>query len=169
MKAQKIALTALLAASLVAGKEALGFIPNVEIITLCIAVYGAVFGMGISFAAVLIFCALEGFLYGFGYWLLLYITYWPFVAVVFSLIAKRSERLVWFALAAVALTIFFGVWSTALDTFFMTAKPTLRFFGIRYFNGAPFFITHIICNAIVFPTAFVPLRDAVKRISTKTK
>ncbi|MDR1905656.1 MAG: hypothetical protein LBQ27_01905 [Clostridiales bacterium] len=161
---KKIVFTAVLAASLTAGKFILSHIPNVEVITFFIVMYSVVFGIGVSLPAVLIFCAVEGFLYGLQYYLVTYFVYWPLLALFAYLISKKTQKFWIFSIYAVMMTIFFGLLSTFIDTLFLTNGFSTRFFVIRYFNGIIFYITQIVCNAVLFPTAFDPVKKILTRL-----
>ena len=77
--AKALALVGLMAATVECGKLALSFLPNIEVVTLLLALYGYVFGWyGVS--AAVVFVCIEPMIYGFGPWLLTYMIYWPAVS-----------------------------------------------------------------------------------------
>jgi hypothetical protein len=89
--ATRLTLIAVLAATLTAGKTALAFIPNVEIVTLLLILFGVVFGWRISLPAALIFCTLEIFIWGFfPVYVLLYFIYWPLLTWLADVFGRRS-------------------------------------------------------------------------------
>jgi hypothetical protein len=165
---KRITLTATLAASITAGKFALSWLPNIEIVTLLICLYAVVFGLRTAFPAVTVFCLVEGFLFGFSVYLILYLVYWNMLALFAALLAAKTKKALFFTAYAVLMTVFFGVLSTALETlFFSAASAAWRYFVLRYFYGIPFFVTQIICNAVLFPAAFAPLRNALEHMKNK--
>lgn len=158
-RALKIALIAVMAATIEVGKLALAFIPNVEIVTLLCATFGFVFGWS-GLVATYIFILLECFVWGFNTWVLTYVIYWPLVTFVFSLLGRRNflNRYV-STLIAVTLTAFFGVLSSLVDTGLLTGFWD-RFwyrFSIVYVRGISFYLTQIICNLFMFLLVFKPL------------
>lgn len=153
------------AATLSCGKLALSMIPNVEIVTLLTALYGYVFGVWGLFAS-LIFVTVEPLMYGFGTWVLTYYLYWPLVAFVFMLLGRAHVRgRVTLTLAAILLTLWFGVFSSLVDVGLFSGSYDRFFyrFGIYYLRGIPFYLTQIACNMILFPILFRPMSNVLKR------
>ncbi len=163
--ASKVALVGIMAATAEVGKLALAAIPNVEIVTLLLALYAYVFGcLGILAAAV--FVCIEPLIWGFGSWMLSYFIYWPLVALIFWLLgATRVKNRFILAGIAVTLTAFFGVLTSAVDVGFFMGKfdGFLYRFSIMYMRGLPFYITQIICNAALFVGVFPFLSRKLKQ------
>ena len=79
-----VALIGVMAASVECAKLALSFIPNVEVVSLLLALYGYVFGwMGVVCAFV--FVLTEILVWGVGSWLVSYLIYWPMLAFIFMI------------------------------------------------------------------------------------
>ncbi len=162
--AQKVALVGIMAATVECGKLVLAAIPNVEVVTLLIALYGYVFGYLGALASVIFVC-IEPLVWGFGSWMLSYFIYWPLVAIVFWLlgVTRVKNR---FALTgiAVTLTAFFGVLTSAVDVGFFMGKfdGFLYRFSIMYMRGIPFYVTEIVCNAVLFLSIFPFLSRKLK-------
>lgn len=158
-RALKIALIAVMAATIEVGKLALAFIPNVEIVTLLCAVFGFMFGWS-GLAATYIFVLLECFVWGFNTWVFTYVIYWPLVTFTFILLGRHNLNNRYVAtLIAVTLTAFFGVLSSLIDTGLLTGLWN-RFwyrFSIMYVRGLSFYLTQIICNLLLFLFVFKPL------------
>ncbi|MDE6059872.1 MAG: hypothetical protein K2G31_00135, partial [Clostridia bacterium] len=81
-----VARVAAMAAMLTAFKFALSFVPNIEVVTLLILVYGSAMGIAYALPATLIFCSIEVAIYGAGSWVLLYFIYWPLLALLAGLL-----------------------------------------------------------------------------------
>lgn len=160
-----LAFTALAAASIECGKLALSAIPNVEIVTLLCALYGYCLG-GYGIVATIIFVCIEPLIYGFGTWTISYFLYWPMVALVFCFFKKANiqSRLV-FTLAAIALTVWFGLLTSLVDTglFSGVFESFFSRFKILYLRGLVFYALQIGTNAVLFPILFKPLS---KRLSS---
>ena len=90
-RAIKLALIAVMAATLEGGKLALSFIPNVEIVTLLCAVYGYVFGLS-GIVATYVFVGLETLIWGANTWVVTYLIHWGAVALVFMLLGKARVK-----------------------------------------------------------------------------
>lgn len=151
---------AFMAAMLTAFKFALSFVPNVEIVTLMICVYGSAMGLGYALPATLVFCAVEAAIYGAGSWVLLYFVYWPLLAVVASL-TLRGKR-VWLAvIIGIVGSAIFGVLSASCDTLFCVASLAPNRLGdywiAYYIRGLYFDIVHIISNAVILAMLYAPL------------
>ncbi|MDE5756185.1 MAG: hypothetical protein K2I23_03765 [Clostridia bacterium] len=164
-RALKLALIAIMAATLEGGKLALSFLPNVEIVTLLCAVYGYVFGI-CGIIATYVFVGIETLIWGANTWVITYLIHWGCVAFVFMLFGKFKiqNRLIATA-TAVLLTVAFGVLSSLVDTGLLTGffNDFWKRFAIIYARGFVFYITQIICNLLLFLIVFKPL---VKRIDT---
>lgn len=154
--AKAVALVGVMAATVECGKLALSFLPNVEVVTLLIALYGYVFGRyGVAAAAV--FVCIEPLIYGFGSWAITYIMYWPLVAAVFMLLCRSHVKNRWLlTLAAVGMTVIFGLLSSAIDSavYFGVNEHYLSNLVLYYLRGIVFYAVQIACNAALFPTVF---------------
>ena len=159
--ARAIALVGITAATVECGKLALAALPNIEIVTLLVALYGYVFGW-YGVASAVVFVSIEPLIYGFGTWLPSYFIYWPLVAVVFMLLAKMRVRSRWLlTAAAVVLTVFFGILTSLIDVGLLSGNFDRFFyrFGVYYARGIVFYAIQIACNAVLFPLAFRFLAD----------
>ena len=154
--ARFVAYTALAAASLTAGKFVLSAIPNVEIVTLLCAVYGFVLGAQ-GVLATCIFVACETLIYGLGPWVISYAIHWPAVALVFWLLSRfiKPSRVIP-TIVAVIMTTSFGVLTALVDVGLFSGfwDDFGQRFAIYYARGAVFYVTQIVCNALVFPLLF---------------
>ena len=166
--AKIVALVGIMAATVECGKLALSFIPNVEVVTLLLAVYGYVFGWAGVIAAV-VFVGIEPMIWGFGSWVVTYFIYWPSLALVFCLLRRVKFRSRWFFTAVAALmTVIFGILSTIVDVLFLTGITSYFFKNliIFYARGIVFYVVQISCNLVLFPILFEFLTkklDIIKR------
>ncbi len=156
LNARGVALVGIMAATLECGKLVLSFIPNVEVVTLLVALYGYVFG-GLGIIAAAVFVCIEPLIWGFGSWFITYIIYWPLVAAVFMLLRRReiTSRL-WLTLCAVGLTLLFGVLSSSIDSAFYLGinENYLQNLLLYYARGIVFYLVQIVTNGVLFPTVF---------------
>lgn len=176
-----IAVVAVFTAMLSGGKFALMAIPNVEVVTILIALFSAVWGWKYSLPATIVFVILETFLWGFNTWVIEYMIHWPFVALVFGLLGKVSfksdaTKVVCFTVCAVVVTILFGVQTSIVDTllayssskgFWVVTKEFWYRFSVLYVRGLVFFTVQTISNCIMFTCAYLPLEKVLRSIKLK--
>ena len=161
-----IALVGIAAATLECGKLVLSFLPNVEVVTLLVALYGYVFGW-IGVCAAVVFVCIEPLIYGINTWVITYFIYWPLVALVFMLLRRAKVRNRWIiTAAAVGLTVIFGILSSLVDTALMLGVNEYYFKNllIYYTRGIVFYAVQIASNAVLFPLLFTFLSDKLKMI-----
>lgn len=164
--AKSIALVGIMAATVECGKLVLSMIPNVEVVTLLLALYGYVFGpLGVISAFV--FVSIEPLIYGFGTWVVSYYLYWPLVAFTFMLLAslKVKNRFI-ITGVALLLTFFFGILSSLVDVGLLSGyfdKFWYRF-SVYYARGAVFYIVQMLCNAVLFLFLFKFLSERLSKI-----
>ena len=166
---RKIALVAIMAATLECGKLALSFLPNVEVVTLLTALYGYSFGY-LGILASVVFVCIEPLIYGFGTWTVTYFLYWPLVAAVFMVLGLVRVRSRWVSTgAAVMLTVWFGVLSSLVDIGLLSGNFDRFFyrFSIYYSGGFLFYTIQIATNAVLFPLLFNFLRDRLIKIRSR--
>ena len=155
-----------MAATLEAVKLALSALPNIELVSLLVALYGYVFGPCGVLAAV-IFVGAEILIWGVNTWVISYLIYWPLLAILFWLLGKKgvSNR---FTLTGIiiAMTAFFGVLTSLIDIGLFTGYWN-NFWGrftIYYMRGIWFYVTHVVSNTIIFITLFKPLATLFQRL-----
>ncbi len=163
-----VARVAAMSAMLTAFKFALSFVPNVEVVTVLILVYGSAMGIAYALPATLIFCAVETAIYGFGSWVLLYFVYWPLLALAAGILLRGAR--VWLALAlGVIGSVLFGVLSACCDTLFCAANlaPSYlgRYWAAYYLKGLYFDLAHVISSAVTVAVLYVPLVAVLKKIA----
>jgi len=165
-----LALVAVLAATLTAGKLALAIVPNLEIVTLLIMVYSVVFGWRVGLPAVLIFCTLEIYIWGFfPVYVLLYYIYWPLLVVLAWGFLRRADNIK-AAIFACVVTLLFGFLSGLLEVLFLYSFEAVDFgkvYWANYLRGIPFYGMHIGGNLIMALFLFTPLKRVMERVRTK--
>ena len=166
-----IVLTALAAALLSAGKQALAAIPNVEVVTLLIMLYAACLKPQIAFAATAIFIVIECFIWGIHTWVLAYVIHWNFVAFMtflLSRIFKIKNRFVYFGFT-VLVTASFGVLTTAIDSLVAAGrgKNFAKVFALVYVRGIYYYVIHVVGNAVFNITLFAPMRTILDKLMIK--
>lgn len=164
--ARMLALVGVMAATVECGKLALSFLPNIEIVTLMLALYGYVFGWyGVVSAGV--FVCIEPLIYGFGSWVITYALYWPVVAAVFMIFGRIGLKNRWILTAsAVGMTAILSLLSAVIDTAFYLGINENYYanLGLYYVRGIVFYAVQIACNAALFSTVFIYLLDKLSYI-----
>ena len=155
---------AVMAGMLTALKFALSFVPNVEVVTLLIAVFSAVWGVKYSAPATIVFCLVEMAIYGIGGWVILYFIYWPLLAVVFHFALRKLRG--WKALVvataiAIVFSVFFGVLSASAETLIVIGNVSPdrlgTFFVSYYIKGLWFDLVHTVSAGASVIALFLPL------------
>lgn len=166
---RKVALIGIAAATIECGKLALAAIPNVEVVTLLIALYGYVFGVW-GVVASLVFVSIEPMIWGVNTWVITYYLYWPLVAAVFwGLSRLRVKNRFVLTGAALMLVAWFGVLSSLVDVgLFMGVFDKFWYrFGILYSRGIVFYAVELATNAVLFPTCFPFLSELLFKIKSR--
>ena len=146
--AKKIAFVGISAATVECAKLALASLPNVEVVTLLIAVYSYVFG-SLGVLSSFVFVCIEPLIWGVNTWVITYFIYWPLLALVFMLLGRAKIKNRWLISAvAVLMTVFFGVLSSFVDIGLFSGRFDRFFyrFSIYYTRGISFYITQILKN-----------------------
>ena len=171
----RVALIAVMAATVEAGKWALAAIPNVEVVTLFCALYGYVFGW-MGMAATLIFVWMESMIWGFNTWVIEYIIHWSAVCGFFWLLGRlRVKNRVVLTLVAVLLTIAFGVQSSIIDVlvymrggrFYAKTTNFWYRFTVYYMRGIWFYVAEVVTNLVVFPLLFIPMQRLLHKLGDR--
>lgn len=169
---KKLVLIAVLGASLNVVKFALMYIPNVEAVTLFIVIYTYVFGLTTSIPATLVFCVIEGFLFGFDpSWLIAYFIHWPFIAVVaaFCKLLKIKFPLLIAVIIGLA-TALFGFQSTFI--YYWTGgaigKPGwVDRYWMTYMAGIWFYVAEVASALVMITFLFKPLVKVLTKLKCK--
>ncbi len=161
--AKVIARIALMSASLVAGKFALSFIPNVEVVTTLIIVYGVVFGFESVFATI-VFCTLDIFIYPPSLDVIIsYYIYFDLLAIISATMSNLGvkNKYVYLSLGVI-MTALFGVITSAFYSLFFGTP----FFAV-YVAGLLYYAIHIIANVIFISIGFTPLKKVLTKVKNK--
>ncbi len=154
-----IVLIGMMIATIEVVKQALVSIPNVELVTFLIIIYTLYFGKRI-FYALPAFALIECLIHGFGIWSIMYFYVWPILSIV--VLKFRDQTSVWFWSIVAGL---YGLLFGALCTI-----PYIVLTGWRaafgwWIAGIPFDLVHGISNFLVCMVLFVPVSNAMKKVS----
>lgn len=153
-----LCLTAMMGVLLTVSKEAMAFLPNFEPVTLLVILFTLVFG-GAALGAVGVFLALEGLLYGFGLWWIMYLYIWPLLALLTLLLRRLGWDRAWqWALAAGGFGLLFGGLCSLVYLPMGGPKMMLTW----TLAGLPFDAVHGGGNFLLMLVLYRPLRRALE-------
>lgn len=158
-KIQDIVVIGMMAASMEVAKLALSFLPNIELVSLFIIIFTLFLGNKV-FYGIFVFVILEGFLYGFGLWWIMYLYCWPILALLTKLLHKQSS-IVAFALLSGTYGLFFGALCSI--PYLFIGGPVMFF--SNWVTGIPFDIAHCLGNIIICFILFKPLFYIMERVT----
>lgn len=156
--AKEIALIGAMIAVLEVAKNALVFLPNVELVTLLVILFTLFFGKRIL-CVIPAFILIEGCLYGFGLWWIMYAYIWPLLALLAYLFRKQESVWFWSILSG-AYGLFFGA-LCSIPYFFIGGWKTAFTWWVA---GIPYDIIHCVSNFILCRLLFVPLSNVLKKM-----
>lgn len=158
LHSKDIALIGVMVATIEVAKISLSFLPNIELVSLLIILYTIFFGRQIIYV-VLTFVCIEGVLYGFGIWWIMYLYIWPLLALLAYIFRKQDSAWFW-AILSGTYGLVFG---------FLCSLPYVVTSGIPaafayWIAGIPWDVLHCIGNFGLMLVLYVPLRNVLKRI-----
>lgn len=156
--AQDVAEIGMMTALIEVSKQALAFLPNVELVSFLIIVFTLIFGRKVIYSA-LAFIAIETCIYGVQTWVIMYLYIWPLLSLLAWLLRRQDNALL-FAL----LSGFFGLAFGALCSipYWFIGGPSMAF--AWWIAGIPFDIVHGISNFILMLTLYRPVVVVIRRI-----
>ncbi len=164
--AKTVAFVGIMAAIIECGKLSLAFLPNIEVASLFVALFGYLFGW-YGVAAAVVFVCIEPLIWGFGSWIVTYVIYWPTLAILFMMLGKMSVKNR-YVITAIAFgsTFLFGVLSALVDTAFLLGVNGrfLANFFLYYFRGIIFYTIHLACNVVSFILLFPYLSKKLQKL-----
>ncbi len=141
-------------------------IPNVELTTFWIIMFSLFFGNKI-FLAIPVFILLEGTMFGFGLWWIMYLYAWPLLAIVARVMRKMDYVMGWSILSAV-FGLLFGLLCSLPYVVIGTVDGNLASglrAGFNYFiAGIPFDIIHCVGNFAIMLVLYYPVRAVMKNV-----
>lgn len=157
MKTMEIVTMGILSAILLAAQVSLGFLPNIELVTLLLIVYTLVLKKKVFFV-IYVFVLLEGMIYGFGLWWINYLYVWSVQAVITLLFRKNDSVWFWSILSGI-----YGITFGALCTIPYFAVSGVSGALAYWTSGLLFDIIHCISNVVVCLVLFRPVRYILNR------
>jgi len=161
LAAKDITLIALMVAVIEVCKVTLANIPNVELTSFWIIMFTLCFGK-LVFYAIPVFVLIEGAIWGFGIWWVMYLYAWPMLAVtVFSL---RKMKTVWeWAFVSGVFGFLFGL---------LCAIPYIFTSGVAgaitwWIAGIPFDLIHGVANFTIMLVLYKPIKSVMIKMENR--
>ena len=145
-------------ATIEVAKNALAFIPNVELVSLLVILFTLYFGKKILFV-IPAFILLEGCIYGFGLWWIMYLYVWPLLALITYIMRKQESVWVW-AIMSGSFGLAFGALCSI--PYIVLSGPKAAF--AWWVSGIPFDILHCVSNFVLCLVLFNPLSKVMRKM-----
>ena len=158
MTIRDIAIMGVMIAILEAAKQALAFLPNIELVTLLLILYTLFLG-GKVFYVIFAYVLIEGCLYGFGIWWFEYLYVWPLLAL-FAWLFRRQDSVWFWSIFSGAYGLLFGALCALTQLVIGGPKSAFAW----WVSGIPYDIVHGISNFVLCIILFRPLNAILSRL-----
>lgn len=153
-----IAIIALAVAIIEVCKVAMTGLPNIELTSFLLIIFSLYFGKKIYFV-IPVFILIEGAIYGFGLWWIMYLYAWPLLVLV-TRIFKKNDSAVFWAVVSGVFGLLFG---------FLCAIPYLFMGGIHtafswWIAGIPWDLVHGVSNFLIMLLLYHPITKVIKKL-----
>ncbi len=166
LQIRDIAFIGMMIAILEVSKRVLDFIPNVELISFWIIMFTIFFKKKTIFA-IYGFVLLEGFVFGFHIWWVMYLYIWPLLAIVTWLFRKSNSVLIYAVISSMFGFLFGAICS--IPYIFIGATDGNLAHGLHagftwWIAGIPWDIIHGISNFIIMLVLYVPIKRIMEKM-----
>lgn len=157
MKTREIVTCGFLAAILLVVQVMLSFLPNIELVSLLVIVYTLVFQRK-TLVILYTFALLQGLLYGFGIWWIMYLYVWT---ILYGIVRKfrKNENVILWAIIGGCFGALFGLFCSIPYAVAGGIGAGLAWWA----GGLLFDIAHAVGNFFVILLLFKPLYYIVKK------
>lgn len=156
---RKIVLYALLSSIIIVSKEALSWLPNIELVTFLFMIYAININIYGTITIAMVFCIVESLLYGIGMWTPMYFIVWPLIVICTYLLKNKLNNYFKMALFAAFWGLIFGA-LFSIPYFAVSFKTG----WIYWLNGIMFDVLHAISNYLIMLILFDPVDRQFKRL-----
>lgn len=159
IRVRDIVVCSFLAAILFVVQVAMGFLPNIELVSMLVILYTLIYKRK-TLAVIYVFAVLEGLVYGFGIWWWTYLYVWTILYLVVRLFHKNTNPVIWAVISSIY-GLSFGFLCSL--TYLVSGGPgaMLSF----WVSGIPFDIIHGIGNFCVMLIFYKPLMGLLRRLN----
>ena len=159
LTARDITIMALMVAVIEVSKVALAQIPNVELTSFWIIMFTLYFGPRI-FYVIPVFILIEGVMYPFGLWWIMYLYAWPMLAIAVLLLKKMNTAWEWSFVSGL-----FG-----LSFGFLCAIPYIFTSGLAgaftwWVAGIPWDLVHGVANFFIMLVLYKPIKITMMKMN----
>ena len=154
----QVVLFGVLGALTFALQVAMGFLPNIEPVSLLVMLFAAVFGWKALYP-VYVFVVMEILFYGFSVWNIYYLYIWTILAVAAILLRNMGHPLGW-AILSGAFGLLFGALCGIADIFI----GGFGYAAAKWVSGIGFDVTHCVGNFVIALLLFNPLRKLLEKL-----
>lgn len=160
-----IALIGMMVAVIEVSKAALSHLPNIELTTFWIIMFSLYLGRRIYYA-IPVFILIEGAIYGFGLWWIMYLYMWPSLAILTRLF-RKSESVITFSMFSGIYGLLFGFFC-AIPYIFIGSMEGGFMNGLKvafawWVSGIPWDLVHGIANFIIMLVLYHPITIVMKQ------
>lgn len=165
LTAKDIAMVGVMVAVIEVCKVVLLGLPNVELTTFWIIMFSLYFGSRVFFV-VPVFILIEGMMFGFGIWWVMYLYVWPLLAVMALLLKKMDSAVSWGILSGIY-GLLYGFFCS-FPYIVIGAVGGGLMAGLRYgltwwVAGIPYDILHGISNFVIMLVLYRPIRNVMEK------
>lgn len=153
-----MALFAVLGALTFAAKYAMAWLPNIEPVSLCMLLYGAVLGRK-GLYPMYLYVGMEILFFGLGLWNINYLYIWLVPLAAGRLLRDMENPLGW-ALAGGSFGLLFGALCAPVDVVVGGVEYAIA----KWISGIPFDIAHCAGNFVIALVLFVPMRKRMYKM-----
>lgn len=147
-------------------KVAMGFLPNIELTTFWIIMFTLFFGRKIIMV-VPVFILIEGLMYGFGMWWIMYLYMWPSLAIISWIFRKQDNVWFWSILSGIY-GLLFGFFCAIPYAVIGTVDGGIRsglYAGFTWWvAGIPWDLVHGAGNFVLMMILYRPIYNVIKKV-----
>ena len=163
LNVRELVLFGVLGALTFAMKLTMAGLPNIEPVTLCLLVYGAVFGYKALYPCY-IYVTMEILCFGIGTWNFCYLYIWAIPVIAGFTLRNLRHSLGW-AMVSGVFGLLFGALCGIVDAFI----GGVAYAAAKWASGIPFDIAHCLGNFGIALVMFKPLRELLDRLYKKMR
>ncbi len=159
LTAKDITLIGLMTAIIEVCKVLMKDLPNIELTTFWIIMFTLYFGKKIIYV-IPTFIIIEGAMFGFGMWWIMYLYLWPLLALVTWIFRKNNSPWFWAVIAGL-----FGLFFGFFGSFPYIVTSGLYAAFAWWIQGIPWDIMHAIGNFLLMLILYKPIRYVMNRVN----
>ena len=159
----ELILFGILGALVFAMKVVMAALPNIEPVSLCLLVFGAIFGWKALYPCY-VYVVLEILCFGLGTWNICYLYVWAIPVMLGMVLRGMQDKLGW-ALVSGVYGLLFGGLCAIVDAFIGCWAYAIS----KLAAGIPFDISHCVGNFCIALVLFLPLRQLLARLYGKMR